>query len=284
MTLARMHGLLDDARTAGRGLAALNVMHLESAEAIIAGAELAGTAVVLQISQNCARYHGALEPIAAATIACAERAAVPAVVHLDHADDPELVREAIDLGFGSVMFDASALDYAQNVARTREIAELARASGVAIEAELGAIGGKGGAHDPGVRTDPGQAREFVLETGVDSLAVAVGSRHAMRERSAELDLELVSRLRDAVGVPLVLHGSSGVSDAGLAAAVRAGMTKVNLSTHLVSVFTREVRAVLSADLALVDSRRYLGAGRASMAAEVARLLELLSSPVSVRSD
>lgn len=268
--------VLTRAAADGVGLGAFNVVLLEHAEAIVAGAEDAGLPVVLQISQNCAAYHGGVEPLMIATLALARRASVPAVVHLDHADDVDLVHEAVRAGVHSVMFDASKLPYAENVRLTREVVEHAHARGVPVEAELGEVGGKDGVHAPGARTDPAEAVAFVAATGVDSLAVAVGSSHAMTERVAALDLDLVAVLAGAVDVPLVLHGSSGVPDDQLAAAVRVGITKVNISTHLNGLFTRAVREALQADPALVDPRRYVGPGRAAVAAEVTRLLRLLA--------
>ena len=117
--------------------------------------------------------------------------------------------------------------------------------GIWVEAELGEIGGKNGVHAPGARTRPDEAAVYVAATGVDALAVAVGSSHAMLTRDAALDLELIAKIRDAVSLPLVLHGSSGVPDAGLAAAVRAGMTKINVATQLNKAFTAAVRASLN---------------------------------------
>jgi fructose-bisphosphate aldolase class II len=276
MTLATTRELMDDAATRGAGQGAFNVIQLETLEALIAGAEEAGLPVILQISENCAEFHGGLEPLALASLAAADKASVPVALHLDHAESEELARRAVDLGFGSVMFDGSHLDYEQNIAATRRVSDYARAQGVYIEAELGKIGGKNGAHAPGVRTDPAEARAFVAATGVDSLAVAVGSSHAMTERSASLDLELISRLKAALDVPLVLHGSSGVSDEAIVAAITAGMTKINVSTHLNGFFTRAVRAYLVADPAAVDSRKYFKAGRAALVPEVSRLLRLFA--------
>ena len=267
---------LQQARAAGRGLAAFNVVHLEHAEALVGAAEDTGLPVVLQVSENAVRFHGALAPLALATRATADRASVPVVLHLDHAVSVDLVHEALDLGFTSVMFDGSRLDDSANRATTREVVARCHERGVDVEAELGEIGGKDGVHAPGVRTRPDEARQFAVDTGVDALAVAVGSSHAMTERTAALDLALIESIRDVVPVPLVLHGSSGVPDEGLVAAVRAGMTKVNIATHLGSVFTAEVRRLLAADPALVDSRRYVGPARDAMRAEAARLLELLA--------
>ena len=268
--------VLADARAQRRGVGAFNVVLLEHAEAIVEGAAAAGTPVVLQISQNCAAYHRGLEPLLTATLAVARDAPVAAFVHLDHAEDPDLVHRAVALGVHSVMFDGSRLPHDENVGRTRRVVEHCHAHGVPVEAELGEVGGKDGVHAPGVRTDPGDAVAFVAATGVDSLAVAVGSSHAMTERVATLDLALVADLAAAVPVPLVLHGSSGVPDEQLAAAVRAGMTKVNVSTHLNGLFTRAVRDALAADPALVDPRKYVAPARRAVAAEVERLLHLLA--------
>lgn len=263
------------AARAGRGAGAFNVIQLEHVEALIAGAERAGAPVVLQISENAVKYHGALKPIGVATLAAATAASVPVVVHLDHAMDRDLVAAAVALGFTSVMYDGSGLPYAENVAATAEVTGFCHDHGVFVEAELGEIGGKDGVHAPGARTSPDEAAAFVAATGVDALAVAVGSSHAMTERTAELDFELIGALRDAVGLPLVLHGSSGVADADLARAVGAGITKVNIATHLNTVFTAVVRDVLAARPDLADTRRYLGPARDAVAAEVARLLGIL---------
>ncbi|MER5552845.1 class II fructose-bisphosphate aldolase [Streptomyces sp. NPDC002793] len=278
MPLISTGDITHGARTGATGVGAFNVVQIEHAQAIAGGAEAAGLPVILQVSENTARYHGSLEPIGLASLAVARAAGVPVAVHLDHAVSAGLVREAVQLGFTSVMFDASALPYADNVAATREITAYCHDHGVWVEAELGEIGGKDGAHAPGVRTDPDEARAFVEATAVDALAVAVGSSHAMLTRDAVLDFALISRLRDAVGVPLVLHGSSGVGDAGLAAAIGAGMTKVNISTHLNKLFTRAVRAYLDTHTEAADPRAYLGPARDAVAAEVARLLGVLARP------
>lgn len=281
MSLVPTLDLLHAAVAARTGVAAFNVIHLETAEALVAAAEESRRPVILQISQNCVHYHGALDPLARGALALASESSAHVAVHLDHAEDAELTRRAIDLGFGSVMFDGSKLSYDANVEATVRVVEYAHANDVSVEAELGEIGGKDGAHAPGVRTDPAEARRFVAETGVDALAVAVGSSHAMTERTARLDLGLIGALRHAVPVPLVLHGSSGVADETIEAAIRAGITKVNVSTHLNRFFTDAIRAYLGANPDVVDSRRYMREGRAAVAAEAARLLTLFD--VAVRT-
>ncbi|MFD4912598.1 ketose-bisphosphate aldolase [Streptomyces virginiae] len=275
MPLTTTDDIVGPAHADAYGVGAFNVVQIEHAEAIVAGAERAAVPVILQISENTARYHGSLAPIGLASLTLAREASVPVAVHLDHAESADLVHEAVELGFTSVMFDASKLPYDANVAATRDIAEYCHRADVWVEAELGEVGGKDGAHAPGVRTDPDEARAFAAATAVDALAVAVGSSHAMLTRDANLDFGLIARLRDALDIPLVLHGSSGVDDADLAKAVAAGMTKVNISTHLNKLFTRTVRDRLRTAPDVADPRTYLGPARDTVAAEVARMLGIL---------
>lgn len=276
MPLVPTAELVRAAYSDGRGVGAFNVITLEHAEAVAAGAEAAGRPAICQISENAVRFHGgSLAPIARATAAVAESAAVPLGLHLDHVTDDALLRRAADCGFGSVMYDASALPHDRNVAATRAAAQWAHDRGLWLEAELGEIGGKDGVHAPGARTDPGEAAAFVATTGIDALAVAVGSSHAMTTRTARLDHELIARLRRAVPVPLVLHGSTGVPDGELRRAVAGGMVKINIGTALNIAFTGAVRDFLATDSATVDPRRYLSTARTHMAAAVESALRLL---------
>ncbi|GLI26487.1 fructose-bisphosphate aldolase [Agromyces rhizosphaerae] len=256
-------------------IAAFNVITLEYAEGIVLGAERAGLPVLLSVSHNAVRFHGALAPLAAGCLAIAEGAGVPVGLHLDHCEDADLVEEAAALGFGSAMFDASTLPYATNVAKTAAVAARGHELGIWIEAELGEIGGKDGAHAPGVRTDPADAAAFVAATGVDALAVAVGTSHAMTTRTAHPDDALIRRLADAVPVPLVLHGSSGVPDDGLRDAVAAGIRKVNVGTQLSAEYTRALVDGLGPG---PDPRRALTSAREAIAGSVERIARTISAP------
>ncbi|MGW4195111.1 class II fructose-bisphosphate aldolase [Streptomyces sp. NPDC005004] len=281
MPLATTGDLVTRAARAGSAVAAFNIVTLEHIEAVVIGAETARAPVVLQVSENTVKFRaGRLLPLARAARAAAEHAAVPVALHLDHIHSDDLLRQAPQAGFSSVMYDASSLPYADNLAATRATAAWAHDQGLWIEAELGQIGGKSGrpaldAHAPGARTDPDQAYEFVAETGVDALAVAIGSAHAMTTRTATLDQTLLRRLSATLSVPLVLHGSSGVPDDALARAVAGGIGKVNVGTALNAVLTGAVRRHLTERPQAVDSRGYLGAGREAMAAEVARIIGVL---------
>lgn len=280
MTLVGAGDIVDDAVRRGSAAGAFNVVTLEHAEAIVAAAVGVDRAVILQISENAVRFHGGQsEPIAAACAALARAASVPVALHLDHVTDPVLAAAATGAGFGSLMYDAGALPYDENVAQTARQVERAHRHGLWVEAELGYVGGKPGAtlsaHEPGVRTDPDEAAAFVAATGVDALAVAVGSSHAMTERTARLDLDLIHALHDRLDVPLVLHGSSGVPDDELRAAVAAGIAKVNVGTALGIAMTSTIRATLAEQPDLVDPRRYLAPAREAMAATVGHLLTTL---------
>ncbi|WP_107426617.1 class II fructose-bisphosphate aldolase, partial [Streptomyces albireticuli] len=263
MPLVRTAELVTAAREAGRAVVAFNVITLEHAEAIAAGAERAGAPAILQISENAVKFHGGdVGPVAAATAAVAAASRARLALHLDHVESADLLRAAHAHGFGSVMFDASKRGYGENVKATAEAVRWGHARGIWVEAELGRVGGKAGeppldAHAPGVRTDPAEAAAYVADTGVDALAVAVGSAHAMTTRTAALDHTLITALREAVPVPLVLHGSSGVPDEELRRAVTAGMTKINVGTALNTAFTGTVRAFLEAHPSTTDPRRYL---------------------------
>ena len=257
------------------GLAAFNVVLLDHAEAFVDAAENTGLPLVLQLSQNAVKYHGGrLRPLGHALIELAEASTVPVSVHLDHAESTDLCREAVELGFTSIMYDGSKLPDAQNRETTAEITAFAHEHGVSVEAELGEVGGKNGVHDPSARTNPEDAAKFVADTGVDLLAVAVGSSHAMATREAVLDNQLIAAIHELVPVPLVLHGSSGVPDEGMVAAIQAGMTKINVSTHLNVVFTQGVRQILDENPKIVDPRKYVGPATHSVQEEVERLMRL----------
>jgi fructose-bisphosphate aldolase class II len=279
MSLVTAASLVAGAATRGRAVPAFNVITLEQAEAVVGGAADAGVGVLVQVSENAIGFRGGFAPLLAACRELAREATVPIGIHLDHLEDAELaaalVARAPELGVGSLMFDRATLPYDENVALTARVAADAHAAGLWVEGELGEVGGKNGAHAPGVRTHPDEAVAFVAATGVDLLAVAVGSSHAMRERTAAIDLDLVARLASAVPVPLVLHGSSGVPDAVLADAVAAGIRKVNVGTVLGVVGTTRLREELTANPDAVDPRKYLRGVRAATRDEVARLAALV---------
>ena len=269
--------LVAQARANGRGIGAFNAICLEHAEAIAMGAEAAGQSAIIQISENAVKFHRRqLGPLAMACAQIARGSSAALALHLDHVEDIALLHQAADFGFGSVMYDGSTLAYEDNVVATRDAVEWGHSHGLWVESELGEVGGKDGAHAPGIRTDPTEAASFVLATGVDGLAVAVGSSHAMLDRSAALDHPLIAEIAAAGGVPLVLHGSSGVPDEELRQAVAAGMVKINVGTALNIAFTGAVRGYLDGQEKVVDPRKYIAQGREAMADVGAHFIDVLN--------
>lgn len=279
--LARTEDLLHAARcsTPRYGVLAFNVIGLEHAEAIITGAEAEASPVILQISQNAIRYrNGAIEPLAAACREMAIAARVPVSLHLDHATTHDLCVRAAASGFSSFMFDASALPWEENLELTAREAAWAHERGLSIEGELGIVGGKEGAVTSleGM-TDPEAAVGYVTATGVDALAVAVGTEHGMTKQVASVDLERIAALYATVEIPLVLHGSSGVPMETLRQAVRCGITKVNVATQLNAAFTGALRTYLDQRPDATDPRTYGREGRAAIVDVVCRYLRVVGS-------
>lgn len=275
MAVAAMSHLISRSREARCGVGAFNVISLEHAEGIVRGAEQIQQPVVLALSENTVRFHDSLSPLAAACLALADEAGVPVALHLDHVTERALCDDALALGLRSVMFDGSNLSYAENVQTTASVVEQAHAVHAWVEAELGEIGGKDGVHAPGARTDPDLAVSYVASTGVDALAVAIGSSHGMVRQEAHLDFGLLRKLADALPVPLVLHGSSGVGDEVLRRAIQTGIVKVNIGTQLNVSFTSVIRQALLAG-ECTDPRRFLASGRDAIAAKVAHLLGIIA--------
>jgi fructose-bisphosphate aldolase class II len=283
VSLVGLGPLLADARSAGYGLLAGNVILVEHAEALVAAGETVQAPIVLQVSENAVRYHGALSPIGLACRSLAESAGVPVGLHLDHATERSLCEAAANIGFGSVMFDASRLPDDENAARTADVVTWAHDRGLIVEAEIGVVAGKDGRNGPAAPTKPDDARRFVERTGVDALAVQVGSTHGRATRSGSLDLDRITRIREVVSVPLVLHGSSGITDEQLAAGVQRGLVKINVGTRLNVAFTDAIRDRLADDPSVVDPRRYLEVARSKMTAVTVELLRILGATGQARA-
>lgn len=276
MTLQTTTEMIAHAAERTHAVAAFNVVQLEHAQGIVEGAERANRPVMLQLSENTIGYHGGPRAIAAGMCEIAEAAAVPVALHLDHITRADLCARTADLGFSSFMVDAAALPYEQNVELTARTVALAASDRLWVESELGEVGGKG-AHQAGARTSPDEAAAFVDATGVHGLAIAIGSSHAMSEKTAILDLALLDGIAAAVGVPLVLHGSSGVRDEDLVAATRRGIRKVNVGTQLNVAFTQAVVSTIGEHPQVIDPRVYIGAGRAAIARQVELVLGILDA-------
>lgn len=259
--------LLDHANKNGYAVGAFNINNMEIVQAIIEAAEETNSPVILQASQGGIKYAG-IEYITALGKVAAEKAKVPVALHLDHGTDFEQVMLCIRYGFTSVMIDGSKHPLRENIELTKKVIDVAHAVGVSVEAELGKIGGT--EDDITVDemeatfTDPDEAKLFVEETGVDYLAVAVGTAHGVYKGEPKLDFDRIRKIKELVGIPLVLHGSSGVPADSIKKAIEAGINKINIDTDLRIAFTTAMKDFLKKNPDNIDPRKILTPAREAM--------------------
>ncbi|MCL0032512.1 class II fructose-1,6-bisphosphate aldolase [Peptococcaceae bacterium] len=264
MALVTVAELLKKAEEGKYAVGAFNCNNMEIVQAIITAAEAERAPVIIQASQGAIKYAD-LEWVAGMAKLAAERAKVPAAIHLDHGTSFEQCVKCIRAGFSSVMIDGSKLPFEENVALTNKVVEVARAVGVSVEAELGKIGGTEDDISVDEReamlTDPDEAKEFVERTKVDSLAVAIGTAHGQYKGKPELDFDRLEKIKKLVKIPIVLHGSSGVPDEDIRRAISLGVSKVNIDTNIREAFTNTMRKILNEKPKEIDPRKVLGPAR-----------------------
>lgn len=302
MSLVPGRELLAEAERRGRAVGAFNFNNLEFLQAIVAAADRSGTPVFLATSEGAVKYAG-LDLVVAMARAAARGTAVPLCLHLDHGRDLDLIRSCIAAGYTSVMVDGSHLPYAENVELTRAVVAAARPTGVSVEAELGRLVGVEDnvtvAERDAVLVNPEEAARFATETGVDSLAPAIGTSHGAFKFKGDprLDFDRLAAVKRLTGLPLVLHGASsvpadivekcrryglevpgarGVPEPDLVRAIELGVRKVNVDTDLRLAFAAEVRRVFSEKPTEFDPRHYLGPARDAVRELVFRRIALFN--------
>lgn len=277
MPLVPATAVLAPARAGRYAVGAFNAHNLEFVQGILRAAEELQAPVILQLSARAIHYAG-LRTLASMVRAAAQQAQVPVVMHLDQGDF-EMNMRCLVAGFTSLMYDGSALPFAVNVEETHRVAEAAHVMGIPLEGELGHAGGKRqvGQTDPEAFTDPDTAQRYVTLSGVDSLAITVGSVPRMREQSARLDIPRIRALSHATGVPLVLRHSSGLTDDDLRQAISNGVAKIVVGTALNQAFTAALRQAVAKDPEQIDPRPLLGAGRSAIAEVVRAKIRLFGS-------
>lgn len=236
--LVTMNEVLRDAKKGRYAVGLFNAINLELAKGIISAAEKTGSPVIFGTAEVLLPYN-TLEDLAMILIPMAKRASVPVVVHLDHGLTKETCIKALELGFSSIMYDCSTDTYENNCAKVKEMAEIAHTYGASIEGEIGHVGGAEGTataeeQDEAAKyyTTPEEAKDFVERTGVDALAIAVGTAHGAYKLPPKLDFERIEKIAATVSTPLVLHGGSGLSDADFKRSIEAGISKVNVFTDI----------------------------------------------------
>ena len=245
----------------GYAVGAFNVENMEMVMAVIKACEELNAPAILQTTPSTVKYAG-LDMYYANVAAAAKKASVPIALHLDHGNSFELAMQALRVGYTSIMIDGSKLEFEDNIALSKRVADACRPSKIPVEAELGKVGGKEddtSCDDPGY-TDPDDAVRFVNETGVTSLAVAIGTAHGIYKGEPKLDMERLSEIRKVVSIPLVLHGASGVPDEAVRECIRRGISKVNFATELRIAFSDGIKEYLKGDPDVFDPKKYCTQG------------------------
>ena len=252
--------MINAAREGRYAVPAFNAENMEMVQAIVSAAESVRSPVMIQTTMPTVKYLG--EDMAVAMVkTAADRATVPVALHLDHCTSFDAVMRALWAGYTSVMFDGSKMPFEENVALTRKVVDAARPMGVTVEAELGTVGGKEDNVSASIiYTEPEEAEEFVEKTGVDILAIAIGTAHGFYKGEPKLDFDRIDTIRRRINTPLVLHGGSGIPTESVKRAISLGMSKVNFATELRAAMTTAVREALR-DEAIIDPKKFMGPGR-----------------------
>lgn len=272
--------ILLHAQKNGYAVGAFNINNMEIVQAIVDAANELNAPVILQASQGGIKYAG-IEYISDLGKTASRLAKVPVTLHLDHGTDFDQVMLCIRNGFSSVMIDGSRFALEENIAYTKKVVEIAHAVGVSVEAELGKIGGTEDHITVSERdatfTDPEEARRFVEETGVDSLAIAVGTAHGVYKGEPKIDYDRIKAIREVVSIPLVLHGSSGVPYEALRKAISLGICKINIDTDVRATFAKAVKNFFADNPDEIDPRKILGPARKAMTETVKEKIEVFGS-------
>ena len=256
---------------------AFNFFTFDDAKAIVAAAEELNSPVILMSSPSCIKSFG-VEIAAAIMRNLALQASVPVVAHLDHAEDLDTIFKAMNNGYTSIMYDGSKLPVSENIANTKAVVRVAHALGISVEAEIGRVGkGEEGEEAEEILTTPESAADFMQQTGVDGLAVAVGTRHAMQEQEANIRFDIVDGISAAVEAPLVLHGSSGVTDEELRRIISTKFAKINIGTVLRKTFINSIRETLQAQPDLKAHDKLLQISSGAVVEKVKEKIRILKS-------
>jgi fructose-bisphosphate aldolase class II len=280
MTLVTGKEILAAAQKGNYAVGAFNCNNMEIVQAIIAAAEAENSPVIIQASQGAIKYAG-LDYIVGLVTTAAKNTKIPVCLHLDHGTDFQQVVRCIAKGFSSVMYDGSKLPMEENIAITRRIVEIASAVGVSTEAEIGKIAGtedEVSVHEKeAMLTEPSEVKHFAENTGVDSLAVAIGTAHGQYKFEPKLDFDRLAKIRDLVDIPIVMHGSSGVPDADVRKAISLGVRKVNIDTNIREAFVQGIKGAMAQNPQEIDPRKLLGPAREAMIAIVREKIRVFGS-------
>jgi len=262
MALVTTNQLLSKAQREGYAIGAFNVENMEMIQAVAEAAEELQSPVIMQTTPSTVEYAD-LEYFYANAKVAAEKTSVPISLHLDHGNSFTLAMQALRAGYTSIMIDGSHDSFEENIAVSKAVVAACHPSGISVEAELGKVGGKEDDLDGGAGgyTDPGEAVIFVEKTGIDSLAVAIGTAHGIYKGRPQVDIVRLSEIKALISIPLVLHGTSGVPDEVVRECIKCGICKVNYATDLRIAFSKGVKEVLDKNPDTIDPKKYNANGR-----------------------
>lgn len=272
--------ILQAAKAGGYAVGAFNLNNMEILQAIIEAADELNSPVIIQASQGGLKYAG-LEYIAGMAKVAANKTKVPVALNIDHGTDFNQVVRCVRHGFTALMIDGSRLPFAENIAVTKKIVDIAHPNNISVEAELGKIGGVEDdivvSEREATFTDPDEALEFTQRTNCDALAIAIGTAHGVYKGEPKLDFKRLQDIKAKVDTPLVLHGASGVADDAIEKAVAIGICKINIDTDLRVSFTEAVKTVLRDNPDVIDPRKILGPAKEAMKDTVKAKMVLFGS-------
>ena len=281
MPLVTLKSVLADAQQGGYGVGAFNFNGIEDARGILDAATEKRSPVILMTSVSAVAYMGGPRAVVGLIRGLSDHLEIPVVLHLDHAEDPRFIALCVDSGYTSVMIDASKLSYEENIAVTREVVSYARRLGVSVEAELGRLGGREEQVNVSAReaamTDPADVPDFVARTGIDALAVAIGTAHGFYKEEPKLDFDRLTRIRSLTDVPLVLHGGTGVPEPDFIRSIQCGMAKINVGTELKYCCSQTVRENVAGKPTEIDIRKLVGDARTNCRDIVLHKIDLFGS-------
>jgi tagatose 1,6-diphosphate aldolase GatY/KbaY len=279
-----MSKILNAARKEGYAVPAVNVENMEMVQGVLEAAAELSSPIILQTTPSTLKY---ADPSFFSVLAKAasQNTDIPIVVHLDHGNSAALCKHCLDCGYTSLMIDGSKLAFKDNIAITKEVVDFAASKNTDVEGELGAVGGKEDGHQvldkDAIYTNPKEAVDFVKQTGIKSLAVAIGTTHGFYTQPPKLDFERLEEIAKLISIPLVLHGSSGVPDADVVKCIKLGIAKVNFATEFRDIYTKAVRAVLE-DKNIYDPKSYGKAARQAVKELAASKIKLCASSGKAR--
>lgn len=264
MPLVSMKEMLNKAKNEGYAVGQFNINNLEFTQAILLAAEEEKSPVILGVSEGAGKYMGGFIAVVHMVKGLMEsyKITVPVAIHLDHGSSFEKCKEAVDAGFTSVMIDASHHPYDENVKITSQVVEYAHAKGVSVEAELGSVGGdEDGVTGGIIYADPAECKALVDDTDIDCLAPALGSVHGPYKGEPKLGFDEMKQIGEETGMPLVLHGGTGIPDEQIKRAISLGTAKINVNTENQIASTKVIREILDTNKTVYDPRKYLGPAR-----------------------